>query len=59
MLSFLQMISVVVLWVVFLTFQQLKTRYSNCSWPYFGLFLGEVILFLLATAAGNDTDLSA
>ena len=54
----LQIVSVVVLWIVFLTFQQFKTRYSNCSWPYFGLFLGEVILFLIATAVGNEGHLA-
>lgn len=47
-----QIASIVALWVIFLTFQQLKTRYDNCSWPYFGLFIAELILFLAATVAG-------
>lgn len=49
---YFQIFPVVILWVVFLIFQQLKTRYGNCSSQYLGLFSGEVLLLLAFTIAG-------
>lgn len=49
----LQIACVVVLWVVFLVFQQLKSRHNRCSAPYLALFAVELVLFIGATASGE------
>ena len=37
--------AVVVLWIIFLVFQQSKSRFNRCTPAYIGLFVGEVVLF--------------
>ena len=44
-----QIVEVVVLWVIFLATQQLKSRYNNCTWQYFVIFLAQVVFLLGVT----------
>ena len=46
----MQIGEVLVLWVIFLVTQQLKSRYSNCTWQYLAIFLAQVIFLLAVTA---------
>ena len=39
-----------VLWAIFLLTQQLKSRYSNCTWQYFVIFAAQVVFLLAVTA---------
>ncbi|CAL5221862.1 g4123 [Coccomyxa viridis] len=65
-LPLLQIVEVVVLWVIFLATQQLKSRYGNCTWQYFVIFIVQVLFLLGVTtycvwhqskrAAASDSD---
>ena len=46
----MQIGEVVVLWAIFLLTQQLKSRYSNCTWQYFVIFAAQVVFLLAVTA---------
>ncbi len=45
----MQIVEVVVLWVIFLATQQLKSRYGNCTWQYFVIFIVQVLFLLGVT----------
>lgn len=46
----MQIAEVVVLWVIFLITQQLKSRYNNCTWQYFVIFIVQITFLLAVTA---------
>lgn len=54
-LAMLQILGVVLLWVVFLVFQQVKSRYNQCSKTYLLLFFAELVLLLAFTALGTPS----
>lgn len=46
----MQIGEVLLLWVIFLATQELKSRYDNCTWQYLVIFLAQVIFLLAVTA---------
>lgn len=51
-IPFLQIAEIVVLWLLFLYSQQLKSRFGRCTWQYLSM-LGAQTVILLAVCAGQ------